>query len=95
MRIRNTLMLAVVAVSLLALAVPANAVPSLTVVVNEVQTRGDNGGNDEFIELRNVSSSPSTSAASASSAATRPAASPAAPRSHPTRRRSPPATSTY
>lgn len=58
MRIRNVLMLAVAAVSLLALAVPANAVPSLTVVINEVQTRGDAGALDEFVEIQNVGTSP-------------------------------------
>lgn len=44
---------------MIATAAPAHAV-STTVVINEVQTRGDNGGNDEFIELRNVSASEQT-----------------------------------
>jgi len=57
-RISRLILLAVASVSMFALATPASAVPSVSVVVNEVQTRGDNGGNDEFIELRNISAQP-------------------------------------
>jgi uncharacterized protein len=48
-------MLAVLA-SLLA-AAPA-AAQSSTIVISEFRTRGPNGGNDEFIELRNRSAAP-------------------------------------
>jgi predicted extracellular nuclease len=42
-----------------ALAAPANAAAvSDTIVISEVQLRGADGGNDEFVELRNVSSAP-------------------------------------
>jgi predicted extracellular nuclease len=36
----------------------AVAVPSTDIVISEYRTRGPNGGSDEFIELRNKSSSP-------------------------------------
>jgi predicted extracellular nuclease len=45
-------------VALSTLAGSAVAVPSTDIVISEYRTRGPNGGNDEFIELRNKSSSP-------------------------------------
>src|SRR5688572_9222804 len=40
-------------------AVPASAqVGSTTVVISEFRARGPAGGNDEFIELRNISAAP-------------------------------------
>ena len=45
------------ALAALASAVPA-AARSTTIVVSEYRTRGPNGGNDEFIELRNRSAAP-------------------------------------
>ena len=45
------------ALAALAAAVPA-AAQSTTIVVSEYRTRGPNGGNDEFIELRNRSAAP-------------------------------------
>jgi len=42
-----------------ALAAPASAVAaSDTIILSEVQFRGEEGGNDEFVELRNISSAP-------------------------------------
>jgi predicted extracellular nuclease len=45
------------ALAALVSAVPASA-QSTTIVISEYRTRGPNGGNDEFIELRNKSAAP-------------------------------------
>ena len=37
---------------------PSTGAVSSTVVISEFRTRGPNGGNDEFIELYNLSTSP-------------------------------------
>src|SRR5688500_12317043 len=39
-------------------AVPASAQVSTTVVISEFRARGPAGGNDEFVEIRNISAAP-------------------------------------
>src|SRR6188768_2699978 len=46
------------ALALTAVAVAVPRAVSTTVVISEFRVRGPNGGNDEFVELYNLSSSP-------------------------------------
>lgn len=52
---RRRLLVAVLAAGAL-MALPAAApAASTTIVISELRTRGPAGGNDEFVELRNIS----------------------------------------
>jgi hypothetical protein len=64
--LRKLLLLSIALILLIVCAsVPLGLVRSTssTVVISEFRTRGPNGGNDEFIELYNLSPSPVMSAA--------------------------------
>ena len=57
MRVATVLLALLTLTGLVALSAPAGAV-STTIVISEFRTNGPNGGNDEFIELYNLSSGP-------------------------------------
>jgi uncharacterized protein len=57
MRVATVLLALLTFTGLVALPAPAGAV-STTIVISEFRTNGPSGGNDEFIELYNLSSSP-------------------------------------
>ena len=54
---RSLLAAVLAAGALMALPAAAQAA-STTIVISELRTRGPSGGNDEFVELRNISNAP-------------------------------------